>query len=157
METKYKRIKRIYCQTIHAAPEVIFPLLCPVKEVDWLDGWEFKMIFSGSGLAEKGAVFTTAYNGEEDTVWLITQHNKINYKVEFVRVTPGSRASILNIEVKAQDDETSNVHISYEYTATSDLGNKFIDEFTEETFLKAVKFWEESMNYYLRTGSKLLK
>ena len=52
-----------YRQTINASPEIVFPLLCPVREVEWLDGWEYKMIYCVSGLIEKGAVFSTANTG----------------------------------------------------------------------------------------------
>lgn len=32
------RIIRAYQQTIHAIPDALFPLLCPVRESAWLDG-----------------------------------------------------------------------------------------------------------------------
>ena len=37
-EFKAKRVIRGYCQTINAKPADVFPLLCPVKEAQWLDG-----------------------------------------------------------------------------------------------------------------------
>jgi hypothetical protein len=33
------RITRRHTQHIEAPPEHVFPLLCPVGEEDWLDGW----------------------------------------------------------------------------------------------------------------------
>ena len=36
-------------------------------------------------------------------------------------------------------------------------GNDFIEGLTEETFLKAVVFWERSVNHFLGTGEKLIK
>ena len=44
-------------QLNNAEPEKVFPLLCPVREKDWLDGWNYKMIYSKSGLIEKNCVF----------------------------------------------------------------------------------------------------
>lgn len=55
-----------YRQTIDAPPETVFPLLCPVREAEWLDGWEYEMIYSMSGLIEKGAAFSTANPGAAD-------------------------------------------------------------------------------------------
>ena len=46
----------------------VFPLLCPVRERDWLDGWEFRMIHSSSGLIEKDCVFATPHHGKLETV-----------------------------------------------------------------------------------------
>jgi len=152
---KAKRVSRSYCQTINAPSDKVFPLLCPVYEAEWLDGWDYNLIYSESGHAEKGCVFSTPYQDEKDTIWIITKHDKENGLIEFVRVTPESRASILSIAVKPKTENTSTVDIKYTYTAISKEGNKFIDEFTEDSFLKAVKFWENSMNYYLETGKRL--
>jgi len=32
-------VPRRYAQNIHAPPQAVFPLLCPVREGEWLDGW----------------------------------------------------------------------------------------------------------------------
>lgn len=40
-----KRITRTYGQTINASPEQVFPLICPVRETEWLDGWRYRMIY----------------------------------------------------------------------------------------------------------------
>lgn len=70
-----KRAVRTYRQTIEAKPDVVFPLLCPVREVEWLDGWNHRMIYSASGLVEEGSVFSTSNPGEEDTVWVVIRHD----------------------------------------------------------------------------------
>ena len=41
-----RRIIHTYRQTIDATPEKVFPLLCPVREAEWLDGWQYAMIYS---------------------------------------------------------------------------------------------------------------
>lgn len=150
-----RRLIREYRQTIHASPEKVFPLLCPVREADWLDGWRFSMIYSGSGFVEEGAVFRTAHEGEEDTVWVVTRHDTETLSVDFVRFTPGSRTCLLKISVKPRNDNSSFVHIRYVYTGITSAGNDFIDGFTEEAFVEAMKFWEKSMNYFIETGQRL--
>ena len=152
-----KRVTRTYRQTINATPEKVFPLLCPVREAEWLDGWRYNMIYSESGFAEEGAVFSTPFEGEVDTVWIITKHDPINHKIEFARFTPSSKTCLLRVAVKSKDRDTSYVNISYTYTAIRPAGNGFIDNFTKETFLKAVTFWEQAMNYFLETGMKFKK
>ena len=42
-EFKAHRITREYRQTIEASAETVFPLLCPVREAQWLDGWRYSM------------------------------------------------------------------------------------------------------------------
>ncbi len=152
-----KRVTRTYCQTINATPGRVFPLLCPVREAEWLDGWQYTMIYSESGLIEEGAVFSTPSPGEEDTVWIVTRHDPRKREIEFTRFTPASRICVLRIAVRAKDEDRSFVDISYTYTATAPTGNAFIQGLTEEAFMGAVKFWEESVNYYLETGKKLTR
>ena len=155
MDFQAKRISRSYRQTIHARPDDVFPLICPVREKEWQAGWDYRMIYSGSGLAEEGAVFSTSAEGEQDTIWIITRHDRTARIVEFVRVTPASRASILTVGIKEKDQHSSYVDITYTYTAITDAGNTFVDGYNEESFQTNMKDWEDSMNYFLETGSML--
>lgn len=150
-----KRAVRTYRQTINARSEVVFPLLCPVREAEWLDGWNYTMIYSASGLVEEGAVFSTSNPGEEDTVWIVTRHDRADRCVEFARFTPHSRACLLKIAVLALGDDRSQVDISYNYTSTGPAGSRFIESWSEREFLDAVIFWETSMNHFLKTGERL--
>ncbi len=150
-----KRITRSYRQTINALPETVFPLLCPVREAEWLDGWEYEMIHSESGLAEEGCVFSTPGEGEEDTVWVISRYDRENYLIDFTRFTPDSRTCVLKVTVTPKGSTASHVDVTYTYTGITATGNAWIDNFTEDNFLNAVKFWERSMNHFLETSGKL--
>ena len=149
------RLVRTYRQTIEAPPDAVFPLLCPVREVEWLDGWAFTMIYSASGLAEDGAVFTTSNPGEADTVWMVTRHDHAARLVEFARFTPESRTCLLRIAVSPCGDARSYVDVSYAYTSVAPHGDQFLDTWTEDAFLGAMVFWEQSMNHFLKTGRRL--
>ena len=37
----------------------VFPLLCPVREADWIDGWNPVLVLTQSGFAEQDCVFIT--------------------------------------------------------------------------------------------------
>lgn len=150
-----RRLVRAYRQTIEAPPDTVFPLLCPVREVEWLEGWAFTMIHSASGLAEPGAVFTTSSPGEADTVWVVTRHDRAAGLVEFTRFTPGSRTCLLRIAVTPSGEARSHVDISYSYTSITPPGDEFLEGWTEEVFHGAMIFWELSMNHFLKTGRRL--
>jgi hypothetical protein len=115
------------------------------------------MIYSDSGLVEKGAVFSTPYEGEEDTVWIVTKHDPRNHEIVFARFTPNSRTCVLEIVVKSKNENSSYVDVSYTYTGITQAGNDFVDIFSEEVFLEAMIFWEKSMNYFLEKGQRLQK
>ena len=152
---KAKRVSRSFIQTINAAPAKVHTLICPVKEAEWLDGWDYDLIFSHSGFAEKGCVFTSRSTGEKDTIWLITQRDDAACETIFVRITPESRVAEVIVRIEDGGKQTSRVHINYTITAITEAGNRFIKNFTEENFIKDMKFWEATMNHYLQTGKAL--
>ncbi|MGD2185922.1 MAG: hypothetical protein PVI71_07335 [Desulfobacterales bacterium] len=152
---KARRVTRNYIQTIQAEPSLVHSLICPVKEAEWLDGWDYDLIFSHSGFAEKGCVFTSKSVGEKDTIWLITKRDDAARETNFARLTPDSRVAEVTVRVEAYGKHTSRVHITYTVTALTEEGNRFIENFTEENFVKDMKFWEATMNHYLKTGKAL--
>jgi hypothetical protein len=152
---KAKHITRSYEQTINADPSRVFDLLCPVREAEWLDGWDYTLLHSQSGLAEEGCVFLSRQEGELDTIWMITKRDVLNLEIEFVRATPESRIARLTITVNEKAANLSTVTITYIITALGEEGNQFLEAFTREKFEVGMKFWEQSMNYYLETGKKL--
>ena len=62
-----KRVSHEYTQTNDAPPEKVFPLLCPVREADWVPGWQYRLIYSESGVAEDGCVFSTPNDAGPET------------------------------------------------------------------------------------------
>jgi hypothetical protein len=41
---KSHRTAHEYIQTNPAPPQRVFPLLCPVREGDWLPGWQYRLM-----------------------------------------------------------------------------------------------------------------
>ncbi|MGE0464199.1 MAG: hypothetical protein AB7Q16_22755 [Vicinamibacterales bacterium] len=155
VQSQGTRVVRRYRQTIDAVPAVVFPLLCPERETEWLDGWRYRMVHSASGLAEDGAVFTTPQAGEPDTVWIVVRHDAAARAVAFARVTPGLTASVLTIAVSPHGPAQSHVDVAYTYTALTPAGEQWIAAWTDEAFLAMMTFWERSMNHFLKTGARL--
>lgn len=66
------RVTRTYTQQLNASPDRVLPLLCPVREADWIEGWEPTEVWSSSGVAEPDCVFTTA-SDDGIAIWYITR------------------------------------------------------------------------------------
>ena len=150
-----KRITRSYTQRIMATPDKVFPLLCPVREKDWADGWEYNLVYSDSGVAEPDCVFTTPHGDMPETIWIVTRHEPENLYVEFLNVTPGVRVVKAQIQLEDNRDGTTAAQITYSYTGLSDRGNALIDRITDDHFKHEMIAWEHAMNHYLRTGTTL--
>ena len=56
---KARRKVQNYKGTFSASPEKLFPLLCPARECDWIQGWDCELIYTDSGYAEDNCVFQT--------------------------------------------------------------------------------------------------
>jgi hypothetical protein len=152
---KARRIKRTYTQKILAAPDRVFPLLCPQRELDWLDGWNYEMIYSESGLAEHGAIFRTKHEEKTDTVWIVSRYDK-DRNVAFVRITPEIVITDIDLLLEDKHDGTTDLHVTYTFTALSEKGNDFIEGNSARQFLDMMKWWEKSLNYYIQSGKKLM-
>ncbi len=129
-----KKITLGFKQTNNASPEKVFPLLCPVREKDWLDGWNYKMIYSKSGVAEDGCVFTTPHHGENETVWIVTKYDPANFEIAFIRTTPGD--SVVRISINLENSGTNATHafIKYEYTSLSAEQTSYLENGLEKIF-----------------------
>ena len=150
-----KHVTHTYAQRILAPAAEVFPLLCPVREAEWLDGWDCELMYSVSGVAEEGCVFTSAEPDETRTIWLITQHDAENHHVQFAGVTPVSRVAKVDITLRDNGDDTTRASIVYSVTGLNEQGNRFVDAYTADSFSQGMRWWERSMNHYLTTGEKL--
>ena len=115
------------------------------------------MIFSKSGLIEKGCVFSTPHHGNEETIWYVTEHDTVNYKLEFVRVTPNEETVKINIHLEDNGNGTTSSNITYQYTALNESKNSWIKEKLDSEFKENMIWWEKAINYYIIKGEKLMK
>ena len=153
---KPRRVKHSFTQSIKGTPEQIFPLLCPVREADWIPGWTTDWVLSNSGVAEQDCIFQTPPRpgaGEGASIWVITRHDADAFEVEMFKVTPGFTVGKLQISMSAQSRTLTNVTIAYEFTSLSPLGDTYLEGFTAEWYEKFMRVWEAQMNHYLETGA----
>lgn len=148
-----KRVSHEYTQTNDAPPDKVFPLLCPVREAEWVPGWQYRLIYSESGVAEDGCVFTTPNQVGPDTVWLVTHYDPAAFEIAYAWVQPGMMATQLRISLTPAAGGTTHTHIRYLYTGLSPAGNALLDGYSPEWFQRKMQSWEGAINYFLRHGS----
>jgi hypothetical protein len=146
------RVTHQYTQTNQAAPEKVFPLLCPVREADWVPGWKYRLIHSQSGVAELGCIFTTPNEDGSESTWLCPEYDPARYRIAYAWFTPGLVACHIQIQLEAAAGETTRARIHYSYTGLSAGGNKEVERFTADWFRTKMQGWEKAINHYLRTG-----
>jgi hypothetical protein len=143
-----KRVTRSYTQSLLGTPEEVFPLLCPVRETEWVAGWAPGEVRSASGLAELDCVFTTPTDSGEAATWIITRHDPVGHIIQFVKLTPSVTACRLDITVRPEGGG-SHAEIAYTHTSLGPRGDGFVDAFTTKYYEAFMSVWQDSLNAYL--------
>jgi len=144
---KYKRMCHTYEKLLNAKPEQIFPLLCPSRELDWINGWDCDLIYTSTGYAEKDCIFTTPEGSIFDSgIWILTQFVP-NEKVELVRTVQDSRVVHIRITLKDNNDGTTTGMWEEKYTALNEQGNEMVENMPGPD----TQFLTE-LSYYLKNG-----
>ncbi len=150
---KPTRATRTFVQKLVAPPERVFPLLCPVLEADWLDGWDPLAVYTDSGVAESGCVFITKA-APHHAVWMVTRHEPEQGFVEMVKISPEVTACRLSIQLAAAGPGCEAT-ITYSHTSLGPQGDAFVASFSEAFYDGFMREWETRMNHYLKTGAAL--
>ena len=148
------QVEKQFIQNHPFDPSKIYSLLCPVREKDWLPGWEYTMIHSNSGLIEKDCVFSTPHHSTQDTIWTVYHHDPESFEVGFVRHSPGKNLVRIFIKVIEQPEGSKSV-ISYIYTPLSPKEISYINKELDNDFHSNMTKWETCINYYLKTGKMM--
>jgi len=153
-EFRGKRVAHEYVQNNVAPPERVFPLLCPVREADWVPGWAYELIYSKSGVAELGCVFNTLSDDGQPTVWMVTEYDPQQFVIGFAWVLAGLVATRIRISLE-RDGAGTRTHIHYVYTGLSTAGNQEIERYDQDWFIHKMTSWQTAINHYLQTGRKV--
>lgn len=146
-----RRVSRTYTQKLVGPPEAVFPLLCPVREADWIQGWDPLLVVSASRLAERDCAFVTAALPSNAT-WYVTRHEPDAGFVEMIKLTPSVTACRLTIQLRAAAGG-SEADVTYCHTSLGAEGDAFVAAFTEDYYHEFMRDWEGRLNHYLRHGT----
>ena len=147
------RAVRSYVQRLVAPPERVLPLLCPVREADWIEGWDPLAVYSVSGVVEPDCVFVTQA-APHDAIWMVSRHEPAAGIVEMVKISPEVTACILRIHV-VPVPHGSSATVTYSHTSLGPRGDDFVAAFTAEFYDGFMRDWERRLNHYLETGERL--
>lgn len=138
---------------LEGSRESVFPLLCPVEEFRWIDGWNCELLYSDSGVAEDGCVFRTWLPEQGGTeTWVVCRYEP-NERIEFVRMN-GSRAIVYRIAL-FDADTGCRAEWTQIQTGLDPLGDAVVEQFTQARYDEVMGWLERSINHWLRTGTML--
>lgn len=131
---------------------VIWPLLCPVKEYDWIEIWDCEVLHTKSGVNELGCVFKTSFPKEgPPEIWVTSRFDPYS-RLEFIR-TNADRAIRFEIalnEVEAGTQVTWTHHV----TPLNEAGMKYLEAKPDDFQLQMTGL-NTMLIHYLDTGTML--
>ncbi len=150
------RTRTLLSHTMHASgsPEQVFPLLCPVREYDWIENWQCELIYSESGTAEADCVFRTRFpqDGPEDT-WVVSRYEPPR-AIEFIRIN-ALRVVHYSITLDKAEPGRSSWIWSQTLTGLNDPGDMLITSGNPASFAEKIAGIERRLNHFLTTGTML--
>jgi hypothetical protein len=142
-----------YSHRIAAAPSKVFPLLCPVREYEWIDVWQGKLVYSVSGFAEEDCVFTTnSFASIGPETWICSRYEP-PARIDYTRVSAHT-AIRLALSLKAEGEGTL-LSAAYIATATTETGEAFLEELGPEPATAIYRPCFLMLDHFLRTGTML--
>jgi len=120
-----------------------FMLFTPAGEELWVDGWAPRYVYPSDGRTEAGMVFSTGA-GDELTHWLLADFDLAAHRSRYVRCTPASRMTVVEVQCRAIDGARTEVDVGYTLTALNDAGVAAIENF-ERGFVAMIDGWAASI------------
>lgn len=142
-----KKIRNSYIQHLNATPSKVFPLLCPVREYEWIEPWQCEILHSDSDFAEKNCIFRTS-----DDVWVVS-HYEPDRCIEFIRVNQ-NRTMCLSITLIDNRDGTTDAKNDQLLVGLTEEGNRSLEEMAKG-FSFEMRMGEAMLNHYLTTETLL--
>jgi hypothetical protein len=146
-----ERYRFHYEMVLPALPGEVFPLLCPILEYDWLNGWNCTMIFSESGVAEDNCIF---YNSTGFPLYKKKIFQVIDYRqgehIEFLIFINRIGSIRFSLGLKEMEGNRTLMLCNYLLTGHTRMGNKQFKRFREKQIEKDVKKLEADLIYWLR-------
>lgn len=125
--------------TIDLPVDRAFMLFTPAGEERWVEGWAPRYVHPTDGRTEAGMVFSTGA-GDETTHWLLADFDRAARRSRYVRCTPASRMTVVEVRCRAIDGARTEVDVGYTLTALNHAGVAAIDSF-DRGFVAMIDGW----------------
>ncbi len=143
-------IRKVYTfeHEVNASAATVFPLLCPVREREWVAGWQADLHYSDSGLVEQDCVFRVPKNGY-DTLWSVAHYRPEQGELTFAIYHEGHYLEHLHIHVRVIAGARCRLTWRRVFTALDHVGETFLNQYTPAQFDSAMQGLADQLNRHL--------
>jgi hypothetical protein len=151
------RIVKNGVMELNADAKTVFPLLCPVKEDDWIDGWAdvCTIVYTDSGIAEEACVFETDIPGEGRALWICSKYDAANTEIEYIKHLIGKAIIKWRMAVRDLPDGKSKIEAVYNATGMGKEGTVYVKMLADKGIKELFRGLETQINYYIAHGEKI--
>ena len=153
-----KRVEASHTLQIASTPQKIFPLACPVEELRWIPDWQYELIYSKSGVNEKGCIFTENKFGPHffekplTTTWVTNLHDPERNRIVFQLNLADKAVIQLQINIQEVGVNISSCNWCMAYTALDREANKMDENAIKEKLDMAMIMLGTALKHYCETG-----
>jgi hypothetical protein len=153
-EFEARRLVVSHTHRVPGSAAQVFPLLCPIREYDWLEPWACEMVYSRSGVAELDAVCTTDFADRGHGVWTCSRYDppgRIEYVVHW------STQVVDHLQIVLEQDEEGGTSLTWTrtFTGLDEAGNRHIDEHVAPHAEIQLHVAGRVLAHYVETGEML--
>lgn len=138
---------------VPAEPTRVFPLLCPVRERDWIPGWRATMLHSTRGVAEADCIFRTEVPHAGSMTWVVSRYEP-PHSIEFTCFIPDRAVMRLKIVLTTVAGGT-RLEWTRRWLATGPVDASFLELTSPAAADARMATLERLLVHYLRTGTML--
>jgi hypothetical protein len=117
-----------------------FALFTPKGEEAWVPGWEPVYFSPATGETCEEMIFTTG-DGEEMTFWTCLKWQPEHWHVRYLRLTPASRVSFVDVQCEPKGDDRTRVRVVYQTKALTPSGRSYISDLSQSAFAQTIDEW----------------
>jgi hypothetical protein len=150
-----RRITKQYNHQLSAPAGKVFPLLCPTREYEWIDGWSCTMIHSETGVAEDNCVFQTTFPRGVDDLFVVSRYVPEQYVIEFVVLCHDLYVLKMDVSLQEVGDNGGRMQWINTFTGLTPEGNAFIEAHAHDASDLRMSKLVEALEHYCLNGTML--
>lgn len=157
MRSDVARVVRNGVMKLNADAKTVFPLLCPVKEDDWIDGWAdvCTIVYTDSGIAEEACVFETDIPLEGRALWICSKYDAANTEIEYIKHIIGKAVIKWHMAVRDVPGGKSKIDAVYNATGMGKEGTAYVKKLADKGIEELFHGLETQINYYAEHGESM--
>ena len=142
-----------YSHFIAAPPGIVFPLLCPVREYEWIDVWQGKLLYARSGAAEEDCIFTShSFDEIGPETWVCSRYEP-PLRIDYLRFTAHT---VIRLELTLKPADTgTDLAAAFVATGITGTGKSLVAGFGPATCTEFSRPCFLMLDHFVRTGTML--